>query len=290
MYRAARMHRATLAWFAAGTTAFWFSLAPSFKATLPQEDRPQATADSLVASWIDAVGGMDTYHQFRSASFTVTTVLFDSVSGRMKRSRPRYVWIKKGPHGEETRVERWETGGLIQQGFNGRDPAWAAEDGVMMTDSAKDTRESLYVARDLFYWIGLPFKLRDPGVYLNYLGMKERPGSEWRMHGGETAVSPDGLYHAVGVSFGEGVGEHSDVFTYYFVPGEVFPTEVTYVEEGKTSINRMLWVSTERAGDIRYPYVTRRITITESGKRTKELVITDMAINPGIEQAKFEVP
>jgi hypothetical protein len=247
-------------------------------------------ADSLIAAWIDVVGGMETYDRFQTAQFTVATVLYDTVSGRQKRSRPRYVWLKKGPYGEETRVERWETGGLIQQGFNGRDAAWAAEDGVLLPDSTKDSREALYVARDLFYWIGLPFKLRDPGVFLDYKGLEKRPGAEWPGRELTDSDPADGLYHAVSVSFGEGVGEHRDVFTYYFAPGNLLPTEVTYVEEGRTSVNRMLWGETRRSGSFSYPYVTVRTSITESGKRTKELIIYDVVINPDIEQTLFEEP
>jgi hypothetical protein len=272
-----------------------FSLLAILTAVLPKplgavQANADPTADSLIGLWIDSVGGMDTYHRFLSASFTVTTELYDTLSGRLKRARPRYMWIKKGPYGEESRIERWETGGIIQQGFNGRDPAWAAVEGNMLPDTAKDSREALYVARDVFYWMGLPFKLRDPGVYLTYVGLTERPGAEWNKRDDSAARSAGTLYHAVEVSFGVGVGEHQDVFTYYFAPGHGFPTELTYVEEGRTNINRMLWGQTQRAGEIRYPYVVTRTTITESGKRTKALVVSDVVINPEIPQSKFERP
>lgn len=251
---------------------------------------PATAGDSLIGLWIDSVGGMETYQAFQSAKFTIATVLYDTLSGRTKRNRPRYAWIKKGPHGEESRVERWETSGFIEQGFNGL-TAWATLDGEMLPDTAKDHRESLYVARDLFYWAGLPFKLRDPGVHLTYHGLRSRPGAEIRSDPNAPRVSPpqDG-YHAVGVSFDEGVGEHQDVFTYYFRPGEGFPTEMTYVEAGKTEINRALWGKTERVGSIQYPYVTRRDHITESGKLTKALVMYDFEVNPEIPQAMFEIP
>jgi hypothetical protein len=270
---------------ALAATALWMGSASGL--ALAQQD---PTADSLIGAWLDAVGGMETYAQFQSAQFTVTTVLYDTVSGREKRSRPRYVWLKRGPFGEATRAERWETGGLIQQGFNGHDAAWAAEDGVMLPDTSKDGRESLYVARDLFYWIGLPFKLRDPGVYLAYLGLRPRPGMEWSGRSPHPFDPDDGLYHAVTVRFGEGVGEHQDVFTYYFAPGHPFPTELTYVEEGRTNVNRMLWGDTQRSGPLQYPYVTVRTSITASGKRTKELIIADVVINPDIPQSMFEIP
>lgn len=267
------------------------------------QDGSDPVADSLIGLWIDSLGGMETYRRFQSAKFAITTYLYDTLSTRLRRARPRYVWIKKGPYGEETRVERWEDYGFIAQGFNGR-TTWATVDGKAIADTAKDAREALYVARDLFYWMGLPFKLRDPGVHLRYLGLRQRPGAPWGAtadrkasrpgaragHEPEAYVSPDGRYHAVGVSFGEGVGEHNDVFTYYFAPGKAFPLEVTYVEEGRTDLNRLVWGKTDREGGILYPYVTRRDWLTESGKRTKALVVWDVEINPEIPQKQFERP
>ncbi len=251
---------------------------------------PEHAADSLIGLWIDSVGGMDMYHQMQSMSFTVETVLYDTLSGRVKRSRPRYAIIKKGPHGEETRVERWEPFGFVEQGFNGLSE-WAMQDGTILPDTSKEWREALYVSRDLFYWMGLPYKLRDGGVILSYRGMVSRPGLEFRPD--PTAAGqapPENGYHAVGVSFELGVGEHQDVFTYYFEPGAGFPIEVTYVEEGRTNVNRMLWGETGRAGDIEYPYPLARDFISASGKRTKALVIYDVEVNPEIPQSAFERP
>lgn len=247
---------------------------------------PRETADSLIGLWIDSVGGMATYERFRAASFTVTTVLYDTLSGRIRKSRPRYAWINKGPYGEETRIERWEDYGFIVQGFDGRRP-WATIDGQAVTDSAKDAREALYVARDLFYWMGLPFKLRDPGVFLRYKGLTRRPGRALSTDGSPGPVD-DSEYHAVGVSFGQGVGEHQDVFTYYFAPGSGFPVEVTYVEEGRTDLNRLVWGPTDRVGALRYPAVTRRDWMTATGKRTKALLISEVRINPETPQELFE--
>jgi hypothetical protein len=269
-------------------TVAWIGMVVAIGASAtvaPAQQRQDPVADSLIGLWIDSVGGMETYHAFHAAAFTVTTELYDTLSGRLKRARPRYAWIKKGPLGEGTRVERWEAIGFIEQGFNGRDPAWAALDGELLPDTAKDTREALYVSRDLFYWLGLPFKLRDPGVHLAYHGLQERPGATWE---GETP--PGDRFHAVGVSFGAGVGEHQDVFTYYFPPGRGFPYEVTYVEEGRENLNRLVWGETRRVGEIRYPYVVRRDWLTPSGKRTKALVISDVVVNPEVAQGRFEVP
>ena len=249
---------------------------------------PEAIADSLISLWIDSLGGMETYRNFESASYTVTTVMYDTLSGRVKRMRPRYVWIKKGPYGQETRVERWEGNDFIVQGFNGRDE-WATLNGEFLPDTAKDWRETRYVAGDLFYWPGLPFKLRDDGVFLHYRGMSDLPGAVFRTDPAEAVPSTGAArYHAVGVTFGEDIGDHQDSWAYYFAPGDAFPTEVTYVEEGLESISRVFWGKTKRVGNVRYPVVAQRDWITPSGKRTKALVVSDFVVNPDIPQSMFE--
>lgn len=266
------------------------SACASSEDTPMSDSPPEVIADSLIALWIDSLGGMETYEAFRSASYTITTVIYDTLSGRTRRMRPRYVWIKRGPDGQATRVERWEGDDFITQGFNGRD-AWATMNGEMLPDTAKDWREVRYVAGDLYYWPGLPYKLRDDGVFLHYLGMVNRPGAELRADPTSARQAlPDDGYHAIAVTFGENVGDHQDAWAYYFAPGEGFPTEVTYIEDGRTDLNRIIWGPTERFGGIDYPFVKRRDWITESGKRTKALVVSEVVINPEIPQEMFERP
>jgi hypothetical protein len=278
----------------AGITLAWTvaACAPdqeSATADSASDSPPAVIADSLIGLWIDSVGGMATYQAFTSASYTITTVIYDTLSGRVKRTRPRYVWLNKGPSGLEARVERWEGDDFIVQGFNGRD-AWATMNGEFLPDSAKDRREARYVTGDVSYWPGLPYKLRDDGVFLHYRGLVSRPGAALREDPATEPVASDAEYHAVGVTFGEGVGDHQDTWQYFFEPGEGFPTEVTYIEEGKESLNRVVWGATERAGDLGYPVVRRRDWITASGKRTKALIISDFVVNPDIAQSVFERP
>ena len=94
---------------AVGVTIAWTAVASPRLGQEPISDSPpDVIADSLIGLWIDSLGGSATYDGFQSATYTVTTVLYDSLSGRITRTRPRYVWIKKGPKGLEARVERWE--------------------------------------------------------------------------------------------------------------------------------------------------------------------------------------
>lgn len=269
----------------AGAVVGWAALT-----TAPAGPRAPAgpqVADSLIGLWIDSVGGLDRYERFQSASYTITTILYDTLTGRVIRSRPRHVWLRKGPNGHQVRVERSEPYGSIVQIFDGT-RGWAFLDGRQLPDTAPDSREVRYVAGDLFYWPGLPYKLRDGGVFLEYRGLASRPGAEFRADPRRAAVTPPpDAYHDVRVTFGAGAGDTQDEFHYYFEPGRAFPVEVTYVEEREGILNRVLWGETRFVGRWRYPHVTRRDWITPSGKRTKALVVDALRINPELSADVF---
>lgn len=230
---------------------------------------PEATlADSLVGAWIEAAGGMEAWRSVRTARYTVNTVLYDS-AGSVDWMRPRRVELRKTERGEESRIERPESEGLYVQVFNG-DTAWAALNGRALPPDDPATDESEYVGRDVFYWFGLPFKLRDPGVNL------------------EASTDDEGGYE-VRVTFGEGTGAHpGDRYFYYFRDEDPFPEEVHYIEQGSESRSRTLWSDFTGAGPITYVGVRR--WIDEEGVPTKELRIDDVWINPELADSLFAAP
>lgn len=234
-----------------------------------QENDPKA--DSLVATWIEAVGGMERYRSRESATFTLTTELYDPSSGRLRRTRPRYVTIARLPTGEASRIERWEGDDFIVQGFDGGDSLWAVMNGRELGPGDKDYDEALYVARDVYYWASLPYKLRDPGVFLHYNGRTE-----------------EGL-HEVSVSFGEGVGEHDDTWFYFFEDGRAWPVEVHYIEEGRTSVNMARWEDFRETSD-GWVYPGERVHFDEEGRVFKIIRMHDMVIDPEVDPEVFRRP
>lgn len=231
---------------------------------------PAGPADELIYGWIEAAGGLDAWRQVENLRYTVTTVWFDS-TGTETRRRPRFVWLKKHP--ERARIERDETEGHYVQAHDGRGTAWATLDGEVLPPDHKAVQEALYVGRDVMYWIGLPYKLRDPGVNLAY-------------------IPPDSIGMAgVKVTFGEDIGEHpGDRYFYYFEEGSPFPVELHYIEQGRTyeDINRTRWSDYREAGPI--TYVGTRTWYNENDLPTKRLIITDVMINPGLPDSLFVSP
>ncbi len=166
----------------------------------------EVLADSLVDAWIGAAGGLAAWDSVRSARYTITTVWYDS-TGQVERMRPRRVEFRKAEGAEQARIERPEAEGLYVQVFTG-DTAWAALNGRPLPPGHRAVEETEYVGRDVVYWFGLPYKLRDPGVNRS---ARELPG------GG----------HEVRVTFGEEGGAHpGDRYFYYFLDGDPWPDEV----------------------------------------------------------------
>jgi len=226
-------------------------------------------ADSLIGEWITALGGMERFWGFSTARFTLTTEMYDAETGRLRRTRPRYVTISRGERGELARIERWEGDDLIQQGWDGAE-AWAMLNGAFLPDTAKDRRQVEYVSGDVNYWIVLPFKLRDPGVHLAYVG------------------TDDANRHVVRVTFGEGVGDHQDTWTYLFDEGTAWPAEVWYQETSDQAPHRTLWQDPATVDGYTFPQ--RRVYVDDADRIIKVLRISDFELNPELPAGIFARP
>ena len=235
----------------------------------PVEAQRAPEAQALIDRWVEALGGMENYHRVESASFTITTELFDPDSGRLRSTRPRYVQIFRDSNGLYARVERWEGDDFIQQGWH---PAgqWATLNGEPLSEGDKDWDEADYVGGDLNYWIFLPFKLNDGGVNLEY-------------------DADDGRgFRKVTVTFGEGIGESRDTWRYYFQNGGTWPAEVSYQTERGANPNVMRWTDIQSSDG--FFYVGRRVYFNAEGRVRMIVRMSDVEINPELDRAVFRRP
>ena len=253
------------------TTTAWAAAAwpPDAGAAAQRTRDGDDEARGLVNGWIDALGGMETYGKLVSASYTLTTELWDPESGRLRRTRPRYVTIARLKTGEAARIERWEGSDFIRHGFDGVAP-WAVMNGKTLGPGDKDYDEARYVAGDVFYWIGLPFKLKDPGVVLHYDGRDDQSR------------------HLVRVTFGEGVGDHSDTWFYVFEEGRAIPVSIGYREEGREIVHLTRWEDIRE--DDGFVFAGRRVHVDAEGRVWKVLVTTDFVLNPEVDAGVFRSP
>ena len=228
---------------------------------------PRGRADALTDRWIEAAGGLDAWNDVENARFTVVTVWFDSTGAEVRR-RPRFVWMKKDPL--RARIERDEPEGHYVQASDG-DTTWATLNGAPIPPDDPAAAEVAYVTRDVVYWFGLPYKLRDPGVHLSH-------------------IPADSTGHeGVKVTFGEGIGLHpGDRYFYYFDGSSPFPIQVHYIEEGKTNVDRSIWSDFQQADPI--TFVGTRTFVDSAGRRTKQLIMKDVEIDAGVPDSLFRPP
>lgn len=261
-------------WVRSGLTGAAFGVAAALAvpaSAAGQGYRAEAQADALVNRWIEAAGGASVWDEVRDLRYTVTTVWYDE-AGKERRRRPRYVWVRKVPAGFQVRVERAEAEGTYVQTWDGA-RSWATLDGRRLADTTRAVTEIPYVAGDLTYWPGLPWKLHDPGVNLRYV-----------------ASDPHARGPAVLVTFGDGIGLHDeDRFWWYFGnAASPFPTEVHYIEQGHPPEDRDTarledWTS---HGPVTYP--ATRLYYDERGVRTKGIEYSDLRVNTGFPGTVFE--
>ncbi len=236
-----------------------------------QEGQVEPRAAALVDRWTEAMGTYD-WSKVRDLRYTVTTVWYDTASGQETRRRPRYVWVKRDGGGWKVRVERREAEGHYVQTWDGQQ-AWATLNGGLLPDTAFAVREVEYVAGDLTYWLGLPWKLRDPGVNLRHLNSE-----------------PNGEGEVVAVTLGDDIGLHPrDRFWYYFGDASSpYPTEVHYIEQDKTARDRARlkeWVTTGP-----FSFARWRIYRNERGQVNKAILYSDVAPDRGVPSRLFKRP
>jgi len=235
-------------------------------------------ADSTLDAWIRRAGGLAAWDSVRTLRYTVTTALYDS-TGTVDWVRPRRVGIKKTPEGFMSRIERPEGEGLYVQTFTG-DTGWATLNDRPLPPDDPAAEEVEYVGRDVYYWIGLPYKLRDPGV--NAEARRFEAGDEPLLTRGEGGIE-------VRITFGEQIGQHpGDQYFYYFLDEDPFPEEVHYIEQGSDSRNRMQWRRFRDQAPI--TYVGTRHYEDEDRVPTKQLRIDDVVINPRLPDSLFAPP
>jgi hypothetical protein len=138
----------------------------------------------------------------------------------------------------------------------------AFKNGMPLTSSDRDFQEVEYVAGEVNYWIRLPQKLKDPGVFLHYDGL-------------DAAVR-----QTVRVTFGEDGGEQQDTFFYYFSDGRAVPIQVDYREEGSEHIEHTRWEDIKSADG--YHYVGKRVHFDDEGRVTKAIRAADLEVSPSL--------
>jgi hypothetical protein len=116
----------------------------------------QALLDKVIA----AHGGMEAWVALKDLSFRLTLVAL-TPQGEVTGARASLYRLKR--HGKG-RVETVTGDGLLIEGFDGERP-WATLNGRHLTEPDA-LKRAHFQAVNWWYWMGIPFKMRDPGVIL----------------------------------------------------------------------------------------------------------------------------
>lgn len=252
------------------------ALAAALVGFLGSAGAQDARAQALLEKVIAAHGGIQAWHNLKDMTFTITHVALNP-QGDVAGATVSLCYMKR--HGK-TRVETITGKGLLAQGFDGQKP-WATLDGRPET-SEEALKRAHFLSVNWWYWMGIPFKLKDPGVMLRYKGASTFRGKP---------------VNILEVTFEKGVGETSDRYT-YSIDQETY--QILFVEfgsspgSGRTSAGprprRSTWLDYKKEGP--FTLHTRRIFYENPELTDKRaiLLFRDFTFNSGLPDQLFASP
>lgn len=237
-----------------------------------QDAKAQALLDKVIA----AHGGMQAWDNLTDMTFTITQVVLGS-RGEVTGARVSLYCMKR--YGK-VRVETITGKGLLVQGFDGQKP-WVTLAGRPDT-SDEALKRAHFQSANWWYWMGIPFKLKDPGVTLRHKG---------------TATFRGKPADVLEVTFRQGVGKTNDRYTYYIDPQTYHILFVEFQLEagiwpgvGGPTPRRSAWLDYKEEGP--FTMHTKRIFYGDPGlnKRQAILFFGDFQFNTGLPDKLFTAP
>lgn len=235
---------------------------------------PQAQA--LMKRVIAVHGGMKAWDNLKDMRFTITRVAL-SPKGDVAGARVSLYYMKRHA---KTRVETVTGKGLLIQSFDGEKP-WVTLDGRSVT-SEKALKRAHFLSVNWWYWMGIPFKLKDPGIVLHHRGPSTFRGK-----------SVDVLE----ATFEPGVGMTNDRYTYYIDPDKYHILFVKFQLQpgvwpkvGGQTPRRSTWLDYKEVGP--FTMHTKRIFYGNPELTDKKAVLLfgDFQFNTGLPDKLFTAP
>lgn len=159
-------------------------------------------ARTLVEKMTDAVGGKDTFYSLGDVEYTYT--YHDQVNDKKDVSLERYLFDGELSWAQFSVREKFahpNIEGTIIQGYDGEN-FWTTINGVSSEDE-QIVGFSRFLRKTNYYWFSMFFKLLDDGINYEKLDSQNVNGIE---------------YHRVKITFGENVGDASDIYVLFINP------------------------------------------------------------------------
>ncbi|MBI3077851.1 MAG: hypothetical protein HYY85_12850 [Deltaproteobacteria bacterium] len=232
-------------------------------------------ADALANRMIEAAGGMAAWDRMQDVSFKLT-VIPHNPQGEPAAAAVSVYWLKRPYRG---RMETLDENGHLVLGFDG-EKAWGMRNGKPVTD-ATTLKRAQFLPLNWWYWLGIPFKLKDPGVVLAHKG---------------TATLQGRQVERLEATFRPGTGAtSSDRYLYYVNPQTARVELVEFwlqegVWPGAGGARHGFWSDYQKVGDITTH--TRRVAYGDRERRVKASVLLFSAfkVNQGIPDSMVKAP
>ncbi len=225
---------------------------------------------------IAAHGGTEAWTTLRDLTFTLTRV---TLTPRGEAAGARVSLYRLKRHGK-ARVETVTGRGLLVEGFDGERP-WITLDGKPVTD-ADALKRAHFQSVNWWYWMGIPFKLKDLGAIVRQQPMITLQGKP---------------VDVLEVTFQPGVGQTNDRFTYFVDPEthHILAVELqlqpgVWPGVGGPTPSRSTWHDYKSVGP--FTLHTRRIFYgnPELTERRAVAFFEDFLVNAGLPDSLFRSP
>ncbi len=235
-----------------------------------------ARAQALLEKAITAHGGMQAWQGLQDMTFTLTRIDLGPQGEEAAASKSLYYLKREG----KARVESITGQGVRVEGFDGEKP-WVTVNGKPEA-GAEALRLAQFQSVNWWYWMGIPFKLKDPGVILTYKGRASFRGK------------PVEILQA---TFQPGVGSTNDRYAYSIDPktGRILFVEFqlqpgVWPGVGGPTPLRSTWLDHKQVGP--FTMHTRRVFYGDAKLNHRALVILfgDFQVNTGRDDRLFRAP
>lgn len=173
-------------------------------------------AEKLVNDAIIHAGGMDNWATKKTLSYTKTIQSYDS-TGTLLRTVAQAHKYQLRPTFKANM--RWKQNGSQYEIINNGKQAWKLIDGAVQKDEAS-VNNAWNSSFGSHYMVSMPFKLKDPGTLLEYMGIY--------------TLSNKKVVHKLKVTYEKGAGSSGGMHTWhYFLNTENFLFEASFLNHGK---------------------------------------------------------
>ncbi|MEM6395188.1 MAG: DUF6503 family protein [Bacteroidota bacterium] len=247
-----------------------------------QSNEPETPTDpalALIDQSIEAMGGLEAYQKLENVSYKY---MRSGEDGPRMISEEIYLYPSEDSYGRYPTANdpdgKSEDKGVLEQIYTD-DTVRVRFEGENVANPQAMER-ARFSRKTNFYWLNMFFKLRDPGLTYELLDDREFDGK---------------TYHAVEVSFEDGVGDVKDIYLVYIDPETKLVDYFLFtVMAAERTEPIMMKVGYKEAGGLLWPIGRSSLASNWEGELPEDaewpagVIIEDLKVNSAIDRSVFE--